>query len=71
MRRILFAGAGLIVLLAVLITLAVLFFSSGDQACEDPGSVQGGAPAGLDEAHLVELQPAPVLQKHVLPVPKR
>ena len=73
LRRILFAGAGLIVLLAILITLAVLFFSSGSHAAceEDPGVVQGGAPAGLDEAHLVELQPAPVLQKHVLPVPKR
>ena len=73
LRRILFAGSGLIVLLAVLITLAVLFFSSGSHAAceEEPGVVQGGAPAGLDEAHLVELQPAPVLQKHVLPVPKR
>lgn len=71
LRRILFAGAGLIVLLAVLITLAVLFFSSGSHAGDESGSVQGGAPTGLDEAHLVELQPAPVLQKHVLPVPKR
>ena len=71
LRRILFAGAGLIVLLAVLITLAVLFFSSGSHAGDESGRVQGGAPTGLDEAHLVELQPAPVLQKHVLPVPKR
>ena len=71
LRRILFAGAGMIVLLAVLITLAVLFFTSGGSESGDAGQVQGGAPAGLDEAQLVEIQPAPALQTHVLPVPKR
>lgn len=72
LRRILFAGAGGIVLLAVLITLAVLFFTSGSEAASDGGgTVSGGAPAGPGEAQLVELQPAPVLQTHVLPVSKR
>ncbi len=71
LRRIMFAGAGLIVLLAVLITLAVLYFTSGGSSGGDSDPVQGGAPAGLDEAQLVEMQPAPSLKTHVLPVPKR
>ena len=71
LRRILMAGAGMIVLLAVLITLAVLFFTSGgsEAPAGSAGTVSGGAPAGPGEGHLVELQPAPVLQTHVLPVP--
>ncbi len=71
LRRILFAGAGMVVLLAILITLAVLFFTTGGSEGGGSGAVQGGAPAGLDETHLVEIQPAPSLQTHVLPVPKR
>lgn len=72
LRRILFAGAGVIVLLAVLITLAVLFFTAGGGAASGAeGSAPAGGPNGPGEAQLVELQPAPALQTHVLPVPKR
>ncbi len=72
LRRILLIGAGCIVSLAVLITLLVLFWTSGgSEPAGGSGTVQGGAPDGPDEERLVEMQPAPALQSHVLPVPSR
>ena len=70
LRRILYVGAGGVFVLAVAVTLAVLFFTAGRG--ESPGpAVRGGAAAGPDEDRLVELQPKPVLKSHILPVPKR
>lgn len=72
LRRILIAGACGIVFLAVLITLAVLYFTTGSsEAPVTAGPARGAAPAGLEENHLVDLQPSPVLKPHILPVPKR
>ena len=70
LRRILCVGAGGVFVLAVAITLAILFFTAGRGDSPGP-SVGGGAPAGPDEDRLVELQPKPVLKSHILPVPKR
>ncbi len=70
LRRILYVGAGGVFVLAVAVTLAVLFFTAGRGEAPGP-AVRGGAAAGPDEDRLVELQPKPVLKSHILPVPKR
>ena len=65
LRRVLLAGSGLLLLLALAALLVVWFFVGGRGAAP----VMGAAP--VDEARLLKLQPAPVLEDTVLPIPER
>ncbi len=73
LRRILLIGGGGAFFLAAVISLAVFLLTARNSGPQEnvPADVQGGAaPVRADETRILELQPAPVLRTHVLPVPR-
>lgn len=68
-RILLVIGIGLFLLVALITVLALVFVSPDKPRAADPAvvAVPGGSPALLDEKQLLEIQPPPKLEVHVLP----
>ncbi|MGE4564232.1 MAG: helix-turn-helix domain-containing protein [Victivallaceae bacterium] len=68
-RILLVIGIALFLLVALITVLALVFVSPDKPRSADPVAVTvpGGSPALLDEKQLLEIQPPPKLEVHVLP----
>lgn len=68
-RILLVIGIGLFLLVALITVLALVFVSPDNPRAADPAvvAVPGGSHALLDEKQLLEIQPPPKLEVHVLP----
>lgn len=69
LKKIIWLGAGAILLVVALITTLVLVFTAPDKKtpANDSTAKAGGAPALLEERQLIDIQPQPKLEVHVLP----
>ena len=68
-RILLVIGGAVFVLVALITVLALVFVSPGKPHADDPAkaAAPGGAPALLDERQLLDIQPPPKLEVHILP----
>ncbi len=68
-RILLVIGGAVFVLIALITVLALVFVSPGKPHTDDPAktAAPGGSPALLDEKQLLEIQPPPKLEVHILP----